>query len=143
MNYLNKNKKNLISERYQLLYDYAILQGLATYGPRAGRGPPRHFTWPATFFLLAMIDMQQQTAEMILIPRRNLFLLSSPPIRPRKGLNFRQGPFFVFATDSSEKRPEFLVKTFFFWSAEMVSAGWNLVRTECGPLVQKGYRPLQ
>ena len=39
--------------------------------------------------------MQQQTAKMILIPA--------------------QKPFFVvFATDFSEKRPEFLAKTFFF-----------------------------
>ena len=43
----------------------------------------------------------------------------------------------VFATDSSEKRPDFLAKTFLFWSAKMVVARWNLVRTECGPLVQK------
>ena len=65
-----------------------------------------------------MIDMQQLTAEMILVPWRKLF-------------------FVVFATDSSEKRPEFLAKTFRFWCAEMVVARWNLVRTKCGPLVQK------
>ena len=62
--------------------------------------------------------MQQQTAEMILIPWRKPF-------------------FVVFAVDSSENRPERLTKTFLFWSAEMVVARWNLVRTECGPLVQK------
>ena len=45
--------------------------------------------------------------------------------------------FLVFATDSRKKRPEFLAKTFLFWSAGMVAARWNLVRTKCGPLVQK------
>ena len=51
-------------------------------------------------------------------------------------------PFFVaFATDSSKKRPEFLGKTFLFWSAGMVAARWNFVRTECGPLVQKAADP--
>ena len=43
----------------------------------------------------------------------------------------------VFAIDSSEKRLEFLAKTFLFCSAGMVAARWNLVRTERGPLVQK------
>ena len=66
--------------------------------------------------------MQQYTAEMVLI--------------------FWRKPFFVvFATDSSEKRPEFLAKTFLFWSTGMVAARWNLVGTECGPLVQKVANP--
>ena len=34
-------------------------------------------------------------------------------------------------------RLEFLAKTFLFYSAKMVAARWNLVRAECGPLVQK------
>ena len=41
-------------------------QGSATYGPRAGCGPPRHFTRPPTFhchtvrdFFFLMIDMLQ------------------------------------------------------------------------------------
>ena len=37
----------------------------------------------------------------------------------------------------TKKRPEFWAKTFLFWSARMVVARWNLVRIECGPLVQK------
>ena len=45
--------------------------------------------------------------------------------------------FVVFATDSSGKKPEFLAKTFLFLYAQMVAARWNLVRTECGQLVQK------
>ena len=45
--------------------------------------------------------------------------------------------FLVFAIDSSEKRPEFLAKIFLFWSARMVAVRWILVRTKCGPLVQK------
>ena len=75
---------------------------------------------------------------MILISWRKPFLWSSPLIRAKKGLNFWQRPFFwVFAINSTEKRPEFLVKTFLYWSAWMVAARWNLVRTECGPLLQK------
>ena len=50
---------------------------------------------------------------------------------------WRKPVFVVFATDSYEERPEFLAKTFLFWSVRMVAAHWNLVRTECGPLVQK------
>ena len=53
---------------------------------------------------------------MILITRRKPFLWSSPPIRPKKGLNFWLRHF---------------------WSAGMVAARWNLFGTECGPLVQK------
>ena len=69
----------------------------------------------ATFFLFSMLDMQQQTVEMILISWRKPFLWQSPPIRLKKGLNFWRGPFFfVFAIDLSEKMPEFLVKTFLF-----------------------------
>ena len=29
---------------------YGVLQGSATYGPRAKSGPPRHFTRPATIY---------------------------------------------------------------------------------------------
>ena len=55
-----------------------------------------------------------------------------------KGVNFWRRPFFlVFAIHLAKKRREFLVKTFLFWSAGMVVARWNLVRTGCGPLVQK------
>ena len=87
---------------------------------------------------------------------KTFFLWSSPLICPKKGLNFWWRPFFlVFAIDLYKKRPEFLSRTFcprdrfiwkrleflaktiFFWSAGMVAAHWNLVRTECGPLVQK------
>ena len=71
-----------------------IDQGSATDGPRAECGPTRHFTLPATFFRFSMIDIQQQTAEMILIPRRKPFLWSLPPIRAENGLNFERGPFF-------------------------------------------------
>ena len=52
-------------------------------------------------------------------------------------VSWRKTFVVVFATDSSEKRPEFLAKTFLLWSTGMVAARWNLVRTECGPLVQK------
>ena len=45
--------------------------------------------------------------------------------------------FLVFAMNSAEKRPEVPAKTFLFWSAGMVAARWNLVRTECGLQVQK------
>ena len=85
-------------------------------------------------------------------------------VGPKKGLNFWRRFFFnfiyfsVFTSDSSKKRPQFLAKTFFvwfmplirlkkalnifrFWSAGMVAAGWNLVRTECGPPVQKVAEP--
>ena len=65
----------------------------------------------------------------------------------------RKHIFVVFATDSSfffffglrhqfgQKKPEFLAKTFLFWSAGMVAARWNFIRTECGPLVQKDADP--
>ena len=59
----------------------------------AGRiGLPRHFFRPATFFLFSMIDIQQHTGEMIL------------------------SLFFGLRHQSSEIRPEFLAKTFFFLS---------------------------
>ena len=62
--------------------------------------------------------MQQQTAEISLISWRK--------------------PFFVaFAINAAVKRPGFLAKTFVFWSAGMVAARWNLVRTEYGPQVKK------
>ena len=96
-------------------------------------GPPRHFTRPAIFychpardlFLFLMIDMQQQTAEMILtlffeVLAKILFVF-----------------ILVFAMNSTKKRPKFLAMTFLFWYARRVAARWNFVRTECGPLVQK------
>ena len=42
----------------------------------------------------------------------------------------------VFAINSAKRRPEFLAKAF-FWSVGMVAARLNLIRTGCGPLVQK------
>ena len=45
--------------------------------------------------------------------------------------------FLILAINSAKKRFEFLAKIFLFWSAVMVAARWNLVRTECGPLLQK------
>ena len=49
--------------------------------------------------------------------------------------------FLVFAINSGEKRTEFLAKTFLFWSTGMVSACWNLVRTEFRVL--QLHRPLR
>ena len=77
-----------------------------------------------------MIDMQQQTAEIILTLCFKLL--------PKNGQNIWQRPFFlVFDTNSTKKRPEFWAKTFLFWSARMVAVRWNLVGTEFGPLAQK------
>ena len=80
-------------------------------------------------FPFSMIDMKQQIAEMILtlffeFLAKTLFVF-----------------ILVFAVNSTKKRPEFWAKTFLFWSARMVAARWNLVRTECGPLVQKVAEP--
>ena len=78
------------------------------------------------------------------INRRNdshLIFWSSPSIRPKIVLHFWRKPFFfsflILAINSAKKRFEFLAKIFLFWSAAMVAARWNLVRTECGPLLQK------
>ena len=69
--------------------------------------------------------MQQQTAEMIL----TLFF----EFLAKTLLVF----ILAFAINSTEKKPEFLANTFLFWSARMVAARWNLVRTVYGPVVQK------
>ena len=45
--------------------------------------------------------------------------------------------FFGVRHHFGQKRYEFLAKTFLFWSAGMVAARWNMVRTGCCPLVQK------
>ena len=108
------------SRNGQLFNLYFLGQGLATNGPR-----PFIAIEPATFF----------NDRYAAINRRNdshLTFWSSPPIRPKK-------------------RPESMAKTFSFglrhqldrkkaWiSGEDLSplVRWNLVRTECGPLVQK------
>ena len=123
-----------------------MAQWSATYGPLAGCGPPRHFTRLTTFHCHPARDFFSFfNNRYAAINRRNdsesqakTFLWSSPPIRPKKGQNFWRRLFFlVFAIDSSEKRHEFQEKIFLFWSAGMVAARWNLVGTECGPLVQK------
>ena len=49
--------------------------------------------------------------------------------------------FFGLRHQFGQKKPEFLAKTFLFWSAGMVAARWNFIRTECGPLVQKDADP--
>ena len=130
-----------VAQAHSLSHARVILfrSGVGTYGPRAECGSSRHSTWPATFychpacnlFLFSMIDMQQQTAEIIL----TLIL----KLLPKNGQNIWQRPFFflVFGTNSTEKKPEFRAKTFLFWSARMVAVRWNLVRTEFGPLAQK------
>ena len=69
--------------------------GVGSLRPAGRMRPAEAFTRPATFFPSSRIDMQQQTAEIILIPRRKPF-------------------FVVFAIDPSEKRPEFVGKTFLF-----------------------------
>ena len=62
--------------------------------------PTWHFTWPAILYchlardLFSMIDMYQQTADMILISWRRPFFWSLPLIRPKQDLNFWRRPFF-------------------------------------------------
>ena len=106
-----------VAQAHSLSHARVILfrSGVGTYGPRAECGSSRHFTWPATFychpacnlFLFSMIDMQQQTAEIILtlflkllpkngqnIWQRPFFFRFSTRIRPKKGLNFGRRPSF-------------------------------------------------
>ena len=55
------------------------------------------------------------------IYRRNdshLILSSSSSIRPKKGLNFRQTPFFLFWSSLST-RPKTGLNFFFFWSEDL------------------------
>ena len=56
-------------------------------------------------------------------------------VRKRPDLLAKPLPFLVFAINSAEKRPQFLAKAFLVWSAGMVAARWNLIRTKCGPLL--------
>ena len=70
-----------------------------------------------TFFLIFVINSSKKRPELL----AKIFLLL----------------FFLFAINSPEIIPKFQTKTFLFWSAGMVAACWNLVRTGCGPLVQK------
>ena len=136
--FIIKKKKGIgPTYRFYIMSPRAILL-LQNFSATTGVGNLRlakAFTRPATcychpapdLFLFLMIDMQQQTAEMILtlffeFLVKTLFVLfwSSPRIRPKKGLNFWRSLFFmVFAMNSTEKRPKFLAKTFLFWSARM------------------------
>ena len=46
--------------------------------------------------------------------------------------------FFVdFASNLAKNSSEFLTRVFLFLTAGMMAARWNLVRTECGPILQK------
>ena len=114
------------SRNGQLFNLYLLRQGLATNGPR-----PFIAIEPATFF----------NDRYAAINRRNdshLIFWSSPPIQPKKRPESMAKTFLlVFVINWIEKRPEFLAKIFPLWSARMVAVRWNLVRTECGPLVQK------
>ena len=74
---------------------------------------------------------------MILISWRKPFCAVFVTNSSAKKLKFLAKTFFfVFAINSAIKRPEVLAKTFLFWSAGMVAARWNLVRTEGGPQAQ-------
>ena len=75
---------------------------------------------------------------MMLIPLRKPVFVVFVILLSEKRPEFLVRTFVLdFAIDSSKIRPEFLVKTFLFWSAEMVAACCNLVRTKYGPVVQK------
>ena len=88
---------------------YTVHQGSATYGQGILAGPRPFF-----FFHDGYAPINRRNDSNLLA--KTFFL----------GLHHR----YVL------KKSEFLAKTF-FWSTGMVAARWNLVRTECGPLVQK------
>ena len=107
----------------------------------AGRMRPAKAFFPARDLLLSSGPGPFFNDRYAAIYRRNdshHIFGSSPHQFDRAKTSF----FLVFAINDAEKRPEFLSKTFLFRSAEMVAARWNLVRTECGPLVRKVADPL-
>ena len=119
--------------------DFTVLewldQGSTTYGP------PRHFTRLATFYCHPACDLFSffNDTYAAIYRRNDSHLLAKTFFcSPRHRFVFF---FLVFAINSAEKGPEFLAKIFLFWSAGMVAACCNFVRTECGPLVQKAADP--
>ena len=77
---------------------------------------------------------------MILISLQKPFLVVFATNSTEKSPEFLAKIFFlggrgIFAINVAEAKPEFLARTFLFWFAGIVPACWNLVMTECGPLV--------
>ena len=95
-------------------------------------------SWQKPFFLVFAINLAVERPEFL---TKTCFILDFATNCSEKRLELLAKTFFfwggVVAIDSSGKRPEFMAKIVLFWSAGMVAACWNLVRTECGPLVQK------
>ena len=109
-------QNNWTSKRHYKALEVTVNQGSATYGPRTRCGPPKHFPRPATFYChparyLCSFFNDRYAA----INRQNDSYLLAKTF------------FVVFTTDSSEKKPEFLAKAFFLWSAGMVAPAGTLL----------------
>ena len=117
-----RSQENILKTMFFCLmaFNVCILtQGSATYGPRAGCGPPRHFTRPATFYCHPARDLFFFNDRYAAINGRNdshFTCWSSPSILPKKGLNFWQKPFFFWSSPliRPKKGLNFWWRPFFF-----------------------------